>query len=296
MLRCVTLVLAMLAVPAFSETVTVDTYRGPVAVPYVPETIAVLDIAALDNLDALGISADAVVRPMFVDYLAAATEDAVAIGTLFEPDYEALAALRPDLIIAGGRSYKAVPKLEKIAPTIDMTIWEDVISQGEARLAALGQIFDKTAEADDLAQTLRTKLKQTQQAVVDQGNALVIMTNGPKISAYGGQGRFGWIYSALGLPEAVPEIAAATHGEVVSFEFIRDADPDILIVVDRLSAIAQSGDIAQVTLDNALVRETNAWKTGRVIYLDSAPLYIAAGGVQSMTMTLDQIASAFAGN
>ncbi len=85
----------------------------------------------------------------------------------------------------------------------------------------------------------------------------------------------------------------ATHGEAISFEFIRDANPDILIVVDRLAAIGRDGERAQTTLDNALVHETTAWKTGKVIYLNSAPLYIASGGIQSMTMTLDEITTAF---
>ncbi|KXF92780.1 hypothetical protein [Phaeobacter inhibens] len=51
---------------------------------------------------------------------------------------------------------------------------------------------------------------------------------------------------------------------------------------------------AAATLDNALVTGTEAWKKGQVIYLDSAAIYIAGGGIQSMTATLEQIRAGFA--
>ncbi|MEM8786902.1 MAG: siderophore ABC transporter substrate-binding protein [Pseudomonadota bacterium] len=281
--------------PAVAETVTIDTYIGSAEVATAPETVAVFDIAALDTLDALGLKADGVVAPLFVDYVADAAEDAAPLGSLFEPDFEAVAAMQPDLIIAGGRSSKQVPTLTELAPTIDMTIWEDTIGQGLARLDAYGRIFGKEAEAADLAAGLNAKIDEAKAAVAGQGNALIVMTNGPKVSAYGAGGRFGWLHTALDLPEAVADVEQATHGEAISFEFIRDADPDIMIVIDRMAAIGQEGDAAAATLDNALVHETAAWKNGRVIYLDSAPIYIAGGGVQSLNLTLDSVIAAFAG-
>lgn len=104
------------------------------------------------------------------------------------------------------------------------------------------------------------------------------------------------MHTAIELPEAVADVEKATHGEAISFEFIRDADPDVLIVIDRLSAIGREGEAAAATLDNALVQETNAWKNGKVIYLDSAPIYIAGGGIQSLMGTLDQLISGFSAN
>lgn len=295
MLRALCLFAIFLAGPVAAQTMSVETYRGPADVPVDPDTIAVLDVAALDTLDALGVTPDGVVGPLYVDYLDGATEGKAPVGTLFEPDFEALAVMSPDLIIAGGRSYAAVPDLGQIAPTIDMTIWEDVVGQGLARLATYGEIFGKQAEADALAKSFQDKLENTRRVVANYDQALIVMTVGPKISAYGASGRFGWLHTALDLPEAVAEVETTTHGEAISFEFIREADPDILIVIDHLAAIGQGGERAHATLDNALVHETEAWKTGKVVYLESAPLYIAGGGIQSMSITLDQIAATLAG-
>lgn len=288
--RSVAVALAVLATPLLADPITIETYRGPVEVEQNPTTVAVYDVAALDTLAALGIAPAGSVAPVYVDYLD--IKGATPVGTLFEPDYEALAALQPDLVIAGGRSYEAVPDLAKIAPTIDMTIWDDPVAEGLERLKAYGEIFDKSAEAEAKAQEFQSKLDAARAAVAGQGKALIVMTVGPKISAYGSSGRFGWLHTALDLPEAVEDVESATHGEAISFEFIRQADPDILLVIDRMAAIGQGGDPAKATLDNALVHDTAAWKAGKVIYLDSAPLYIAGGGIQSMSIILDQITAA----
>lgn len=295
MLKRTALTFALLTSPLAAEDVTINTYRGEVTIAALPEKIAVFDLSALDTLEALGVKADGTLNNVYLDYLKDAAEGTENVGSLFEPDFEAINALQPDLIIAGGRSHEAVPDLEKMAPTIDMTIWEDTIGQGLDRMDALGEVFGKEDKASELRGAFEAKLAATKAVLADEGNGLIVMTNGPKVSAYGANGRFGWLHTALGLDEAAPEVEQATHGEAISFEFIRDANPDILLVIDRAAAIGQDGDSAATTLDNALVHETNAWKNNKVIYLSSGPIYIANGGIQSMNGTLDQILLAFSG-
>ncbi|MDR6266503.1 siderophore ABC transporter substrate-binding protein [Roseobacter sp. N2S] len=292
MLKALTFILAVAAAPVPAQTVTIETFRGPVDVAEKPQTIAVLDLAALDTLTALGVQANGAVRPFFIPFLEAAAADSQPIGSLFEPDFEALNALQPDLIIAGGRSTTQVPALAKLAPTLDMTIDTDIVAEGLVRLKSYGQIFDRADKAAALATAFEAKLQQARAAAKNKGTALIVMTNGPKVSAYGAAGRFGWLYNAVGLKPAITEMETTTHGEAISFEFIRDANPDMLIVIDRLAAIGRDGASAQATLDNALVHETKAWSTGAVIYLSPAPIYIAGGGIQSMTQTLDELIAA----
>lgn len=296
MLRISFIACMLAATPAFAENLTVETYTGPVEVAAKPEKIAVFDIGALDTLDALGVDVSGVVSPLFVDYVSDTADGAESVGTLFEPDFEAIAAGGYDLLVAGGRSSRVVPELAKFAPTIDMIVSEDTIGQGLARLETYGEIFGKQAEAAALKADFEATLDAAKEAVAEQGTALIVMTNGPTVSAYGSSGRFGWIHTSLDLPEVVEDVEQATHGEAISFEFIRDANPDILIVVDRAAAIGQEANAAAATLDNALVRETAAWQSGNVVYLSPAPLYVAIGGIQSMTGTLKEITAAFSGS
>jgi iron complex transport system substrate-binding protein len=297
MLRVSLLAFLASAAPALAQTVTVETATGPVEAPANPETIVVLDVAAMDTLDALGVTADGVTDMLYVDYLDDFAAEAEAVGTLFEPDFEAINAISPDLIIAGGRSQEVVPQLADISPTIDMTIWgDDLVAQALDRLATYGTLFGREAEAEAVASEFDAKLEAARAAAAEAGTALIVMTNGPRVSAYGAGSRFGWVHGALDLPEAVPDIDQdASHGEAVSFEFIRDANPDWLIVVDRAAAIGDEGEAAAQTLDNPLVAETTAWREGQVIYLNPAEIYIAGGGIQALGHALDAMLAGFSG-
>lgn len=281
-----------------AEDVSFDTYRGEVNVAKGAESVVALDVSAIDTLDALGVDIEGIPSPHYVNYLADVASNAKKVGSLFEPDFEALANMAPDVIVAGGRSSKQFDQLSRIAPTIDMTIWgENHLEQVLSRLHAYGKLFGKEVEAAEVARTFENKLDEARGEINGKGDALIVMTNGPKVSAFGSGSRFGWLHAALNLPEAVEGVDEQTHGEVISFEFIAEANPDWLIIVDRGSAIGQKGDGAAETLKNALVAETNAWKSGNVIYLNSANIYIANGGIQSMSATLDELIAAFsAGN
>ncbi len=128
--------------PVLAQTVTVDSARGAVEVAVRPETVAVFDIAALDTIHALGITPAGVPDKLYVPYLADLAGAAKPVGTLFEPDLEALAALGPDLIVLGGRSSTRFDAVSALAPTLDMTIWEDLVAEARARIGAYGAIFD----------------------------------------------------------------------------------------------------------------------------------------------------------
>ncbi|GAD57309.1 siderophore ABC transporter substrate-binding protein [Limimaricola cinnabarinus] len=288
--------LAALGVPglALAADLTVSTATGDATVPSNPGTVVALDLAAIDALDALGVELAGVPDITPPAYLQGAMEGVARVGTLFEPDYEALAVMSPDLIVAGGRSQTVVTPLSAVAPTIDMTITgEALIDEARARVATYGEIFDRADAAAELTGALDDRIAEVQEAVADKGDALILLTNGGKLSAYGAESRFGWLHAALDLPEAFPELDADTHGEAVSFEFIAEVDPDWILVIDRGAAIGQEGEAAQATLDNPLVAGTKAAQNGQILYLDSAPLYLAGGGIRSLMGTLDQIEAGF---
>ncbi|WP_105382975.1 siderophore ABC transporter substrate-binding protein [Neorhizobium alkalisoli] len=273
----------------------ISTARGPVAIEKTPAKVAVFDIAAIDTLDRIGIKPAGVPEKLYLSRLDSLKQGAAVVGDLFELDLEALSALSPDLIIVGGRSSTKVDTAVKVAQTIDMTMdGDDLIAQAKERLAAYGALFGKQAEAEKAASELDDQIRAAKAAVAGRGKGLIIMTNGPKVTAYGPGSRFGWVHAALDLPPAVPDVKAADHGEAVSFEFISKANPDWLLVLDRAAAIGSGEQGAKATLDNELVAQTIAWKKGQVIYLPAAEFYIAAGGVQSMQRVLATVAEAFA--
>ena len=111
---------------AAPETITITSLNGnrepaELEVPYDPQRIAILDMASLDILDALGVG-DRVVgsASTSLDYLQSyVTDNDVAnLGTIKEADLEAVMACEPDVIFIGGRLSKSYDALSEIAPVV----------------------------------------------------------------------------------------------------------------------------------------------------------------------------------
>ncbi|WP_202814210.1 siderophore ABC transporter substrate-binding protein [Fulvimarina pelagi] len=287
-----------LAAPAFAqgaedaETLTVETYRGDVTVPRTPETVVVYDLSALDTLDALGIEIDGVPDAPYPDRLSRFGKGGpTKVGTLFEPDLEAVNALQPDLIVTGGRSSDKTDTLSGIAPTIDMTVDEgDYLESAIDRTEALAAIFGKSEEAGEAIAKLRASIEDLRSRAQDAGTGLILLTTGNKVSAFGPGSRFGILHDAYGIAPADSGFGEGNHGEAVSFEYIAETNPDWLFAIDRDAAIGQGS--AAALLDNELVRGTTAWSTGQVVDLDPGDWYLAASGLRAMQSAVDQVSKA----
>nr|WP_066944961.1 iron-siderophore ABC transporter substrate-binding protein [Streptomyces lushanensis] len=109
---------------AEGDTRVVKTVMGEVEVHGVPERVVVLDTDALDSAVTLGVTpvgATAVAdRAPFSTYLPADELKGIEpVGVIAEPNLEAIAALKPDLILSSKvRDEKNYASLSKIAPTV----------------------------------------------------------------------------------------------------------------------------------------------------------------------------------
>ena len=276
------------------EKVTVQTARGEAVVPKNPQNVAVYDLGALDTLTALGVPVGATVDKSMLPYLQDAFGKAKHVGTLFEPNYEALGAFKPQLIIIGSRTSKAAQQLNELAPTIDMTAdSKNLRTSAEARIDAYAQIFGKQAEAEKLKADINKAFDEAREAAKGKGKALVLIVSGGKLSAQSPNSRLGgWLHQDIGLEPVDIAMKEGSHGMPVSFEYIKEKNPDWLFVLDRSAAIGEEGKAAKDVLDNSLVAESTAWKKGQVVYLDSSA-YLAAGGAQQLQTVAKQAAEAF---
>jgi iron complex transport system substrate-binding protein len=290
------LVATALASGANAADVAVKHAQGETTVATNPEKVVVFDFATLDNLDRLGVKIIGVPGSIaFPEYLKKYDgADYAKVGTLFEPDYEAVNAAEPDLIIVGGRSAAKYGELAKIAPTIDLTVpAKEFISGTEANIEKLGQIFGKETEAKAEVDKLNSELAALKEKTKGKGKGLMILTSGGKISAYGPGSRFGVLHDSFGVEPAAPDLSVGNHGQPVSSEFILETNPDWLFVLDRDAAIGREGTSAKQLLDNELVRQTNAWKNNQVVYLNAQNWYLVGGGLGALHNTIQQLSAAF---
>ena len=276
--------------------VKVQTAHGEAVVPQNPERVAVYDLGAVDTLSKLGVKIGASVDAQRLAYLDAPLKDAVKAGTLFEPNYEALNAYNPQLIVIGSRMAKdkVSDELAKLAPTIDMTAQTDNMKESaKARIDAYGRIFGKQAEADALKAEIDKTFADAKAAAQGKGKGLVILVNAGKLSAFGPDSRLGgWIHRDIGVPAVDEAIKEGSHGQPVSFEYIKEKNPDWLFVLDRSAAIGEEGQAAREVLNNPLVAQSTAWKKGQVVYLPPET-YLAAGGAQELLNAGNLLKDAF---
>ncbi len=278
---------------ASQESLDVVHVQGTTQVPKNPQRVVILNPATLDIADALGVKVIGVPQTN-AHYPAHLTKysgsEYFNAGTLFEPNYEALSNAKPDLIIAGSRAAAAYSKLSEIAPTISLDLDpKHFLLSLTQRTEQLGDIFGQQEKAKEILAAFNAQIDEVRKESAHAGSAMMLMVNGGKLSAYSPDSRFGFIFDVLGFKPATTFPAGGQHGNSVSPEFIMEANPDWLFVLDRDSAIgSKEGASANQVLDNALVRRTNAWKNQRVVYLDSGSLYIA-GGIQSYSNLMTQV-------
>ncbi|MGL4373622.1 MAG: ABC transporter substrate-binding protein, partial [Turicibacter sp.] len=105
------------------ETMVITHEQGETEVKKNPENVLVFDYGVVDALDYMGVEVDGVVQSGLPNYLTKyASEEYVNLGGLKEPDFEAIYAAKPDLIIISGRQRDFYEQLSEIAPTVMMTL------------------------------------------------------------------------------------------------------------------------------------------------------------------------------
>lgn len=277
-------------------TVTVVHTLGETEVPKNPKNVVVMDFGILDSMDALGIEvAGLPLSGTVPEYLSAYQNEEVYanVGSLKEIDLEKVFEIEPELIIIGGRQADYYEELSKIAPTVQLSVdASDYMNSFTTSMNYLGEIFGKEAEVAEKLEAVQASMKEiAEKAAAKDVNGLVALSNGDAFSVYGKGSRFGIIHNEFGIKPVDETIEASTHGQNASFEYIVEQNPDYLFIVDRTAVTGGEGS-ATALFDNELIQSTDAYKNGRVIYLDPVVWYSAGGGFTSTEIMLEEINSA----
>ncbi len=304
-------VLALLAAATAGATpsawayapVTVKHKLGTTVINKLPQRVAALDMNEVDFLDQLGVPVVGMPKD-FIPHFLAKYRDApliVDIGAIVQPNLERVHAARPDLILITSLQAKHYKELSEIAPTIHFDVdyrdsrvqHVDVIKE---HLLTLGQVFGKQDLARRKAAELDAKVAEVRR--VTQGRpdkALIVLHNNGSFSAFGMQSRYGFVFNALGVVPAIPSGETGLHGQPVSSEFIQNTNPDVIYIVDRTAVMEHRQGLNVQNLGNPLLRQTNAWKNGRVVFADSEAWYITAASPTSLMLVIDDVIKGYRG-
>nr|WP_217492189.1 siderophore ABC transporter substrate-binding protein [Veronia pacifica] len=277
--------------PALADSVTVEHRLGKTTVEGKPDRVVVIGLGALDAVDSLGVEPVSVAKfSLFPDYLAKyKTDEYMTAGSFFEPDFEAIYAKKPDLIVIGPRATGQYEELSKIAPTVVFaaefsSYWQSTQEQWRN----LGKIFHAEDKVEQKIEQLDQEFKAIKAQNQKNGtNALTVLTSGGKVSTFGAESRFSSIYKDFGYAEAVKNLKTSTHGDQISYEFIQEANPQTMLVIDRDQLKGKS--TARKTLDNDLVKATEAYKNNKLTYLDTTAWYLSISGVRATEQMVSDI-------
>ncbi|KAA1187587.1 siderophore ABC transporter substrate-binding protein [Paenibacillus sp. B2(2019)] len=278
-----------------SKELTIKHELGEITIKTNPQKVVVFDFGTLDTLDKLGVEVTGVPQSNVPSYLSKYSDAKYEnVGGLKEPDFEKINSLSPDLIIISGRQQDSYDEFSKIAPTLYVAVDNaNYMESFTKNVKTLGQIFGKEAEVEAELATITDSVKAlNEKAKADGKKSLIILANEGKISAYGSGSRFGIIHDVFGFAQADDKIEVSTHGQSVSYEYVADKNPDYLFVVDRDAAVKSDGSksgSAKDAVENDLVKNTNAFKNGKIIYLDPNYWYLSGGGLISVSEMLKEV-------
>ena len=288
---------------AAPSTITITSLDGngeetQLEVPYDPQRIAILDMAALDMLDNFGLG-DRVVgsASTSLDYLQqyVTSETVENLGTIKEADLEAVMACEPDIIFIGGRLSASYDALSEIAPVVylstdsELGVVESVRKNAQTIASIFGveeQVEQKMAGFDERIQAL---------AAFAQGkNAVIGMCTSGSFNVLGNDGRCSIIGKDIGFENLGDTGSTSTHGNESSFELLLEWNPEYIFVLDRDAAIGTDGaQLAQEIMENELTMQTAAYQNGNIVYLEHpAVWYTAEGGITALDYMLSDLEGA----
>ena len=273
-----------------NRTITVTDQNGEVEVPVNPKNVVVLDYGSLDIMTKLGVEPVALPKGSLPEYLSQYKDDKyVDLGGVKEFDLEKVNAAEPDLIIIEGRQESYYEDLKKIAPVLYLgtTVENDVFASAEKNSEILGKIFEKEDSVKSELETLTNRVEAVK-AKVEESNAtaLMVMFNEGSLSAYGLGSRYDIVYSKFGFNVVDETIESSNHGQEIAFEYIKAKNPDYLFVLDR-GAITGAQASVKEAMENELVKTTEAYKNGKMIYVEPQAWYVGGSGL----MAIDKIIS-----
>ncbi|MCE4052664.1 siderophore ABC transporter substrate-binding protein [Pseudomonas sp. Au-Pse12] len=283
--------------PAAQAAITVQHQLGSTLIEQVPRRVVALDMNEVDFLDLLGVPVVGMPKD-FVPHFLARYQDAANVedlGAIVQPNLERIHGLKPDLILITSLQANHYRELSELAPTLHFDVdYRDSetrhIEVIRDHLLTLGQIFGKQALAREQAAALEAKVEEVRRTTQGRPEkALVVLHNNGAFSSFGVQSRYGFIFNALGVKPASPTAEAGLHGQPISSEFIQQANPDIIYVVDRTAVMERRPVMDAQGMGNPLLRQTTAWKNGRVIFVDAQAWYVTGASPTSLKLMIDDV-------
>lgn len=295
---CCVLLLVSLSCSAWAGVDEALVARQSAAIAAQPQRIVSLDELTTELLVSLGIEPVGVANlANYRRYIGIGNdllEHSVALGSAQQPNLEAIARLKPDLIV--GVAYLHLPlfeRLDGLAPTLIYQVslasgGHDGVAIGEAMLLHLGQLTGRQAQARQVAEEGQAALAAAQRAVREGGLAgepvtvLYPLVQQGTFIALNQQTLIGSLMARLGVHSPWPlRSAHSLHRRIDMRTFAGE---------DRLRVLFVGGQAEAPFFDSALWRALPVARQRHYGFL--ATPYWTFGGPRSTAIIASQVSDA----
>ncbi|MGG4610333.1 siderophore ABC transporter substrate-binding protein [Providencia sp. Me31A] len=278
-----------------AEKVTIKHLSGETEVAKKPQKVVLFDFGVYDSMQKLGLGDKVVALPTanapayIKGSIPTSMENA---GGMKQPDLAKIEQLKPDLIVITGRQGKSYEALSKIAPTINLgSDSKHYIDSVKANLAVIGELYGNQKAVDEQLVALDKTIADAQKKAADSNKkVLVLMHNDGKLIP----NNQSVVYDVVKAQRAqlpIDENADKSKRRVVDTKTIAQANPDVILIVDRSEAI-RAGKLDKAVFEDSNIQETKAYKDGKITYLQSDLWYLSGGGLVSLTEQINAVVKA----
>lgn len=228
------LVMCLISFSSLAKTRVIQDEQGQFEINTTPQSIVVLEFSFVDALAAVGVSPVGVADDNDATRVIPAVRDLVdpwqSVGMRSQPSLEAIAVLKPDLIIADAERHRAVYQdLQRIAPTLLLKSRGETYQENLESALKIGVALDKQSDMEQRIQQHHQamlgfkshfSLKQTVQFAVVSDKGMWL--HGPASYA-------GGVLTTLGIESPIKELTEKAYLPT-SFELLLKTNPDWLLL------------------------------------------------------------------
>ena len=239
-------------VPVLTSAASWQHEQGTLTLDKTPERVIALNWAATEALLLLGVTPIGVAdRDGYNAWVREPElpEGVANVGTRVAPSLEAIAELKPDLIVTSSEMAPAANLLERIAPTYVVSVYKQgsrPFEKASSMLTTLGEMLNREERAksvlNDIDQTLQAQRHRLENAgLTDRPVALVNFLDDRHVRVYAPNGLFQRALNALGLENAWPHSGNYWGFSVVGLEALSPyQDSRIIIISPTLPGLSDT--------------------------------------------------------
>lgn len=274
------------------ESYTVEHAMGTTTLERTPEKVVILTNEGTEALLALGVTPVGAVQSWtgdpWYDHISDEMKDVQVVGVESQVNVEAIAALKPDLIIGNKmRQEDIYEQLKAIAPTV---FAEDLRGNWKNNFELYAKAVNKEEKSKEVLSAYDQRIEDLKEKLGDKVNMEVSMVRfmAGDVRIYHKDSFSGVILEQIGMarPESQNKEDFAEKG--VTKERIPAMDGDILFYFTYDEGDGKATEVEKEWIEDPLFQNLEVAKKGEVHKVDDA-IWNTAGGVKAANLMLDDL-------